>query len=363
MAKPKLIRRPSRAGFTLIEMLTASAIMLIVVVGALSIYVRSNQTAADEQQYTRVQQDVRACMYYLARDIRMIGAGLPSNYLGYSFEGTDNEDAGGSVRPDRLRVAGNLTNPFYVNIASSNGSKTQVTFEDYALDRFCYPDSFYVGKIVFILPNPSSTCTGAATRMITSVKHTSTAPTFSFNPGQAKGINIPGGLKDICADGEFLGGSILLADFHEYFLDVTGSYPGLTAGQNGYIGGGAGGILYMINNGTYFPLAENIENIQLQYNGNFDGDASGSLDGFQNWSTSWTPAMASRIRQIRVQILGRTPDRFVRIPSRTSRNTSLYRRPTMANSAAATADDGRKRFLLESTVNIRNLSIAIAAGT
>jgi type II secretory pathway pseudopilin PulG len=355
-------RRPQREGFTLVELLAATLIMMILVVGALAIYVRSNQTAADEQQYTRMQQDVRAAMYYLTRDVRMIASGMPSNYQGYSLEGVDNEDQGGSVRPDRIRIAGDLENPFFATIVASNGSKTQLTLNDYALNFYTYPASFFVGKLVLILPNPGSSCTGMAIRQITSVKHTATAPTFFFNPGQSKEINVPGGLKDVCPDADITGGSVMLVNFREYWLDVTGSSPGLTPGANGYIGDGIGGVLYLVDNGTYLPIAQNIENLQLQYNGDFDGDAAATLDGFSDWSASWTAAQRARIRQVRVMVLGRTPVRFVRLPSRAARDTSLYRRPAMANSPAATADDGRKRFLLESTSNIRNLSFAISMG-
>jgi len=60
---------------------------------------------------------------------------------------------------------------------------------------------------------------------------------------------------------------ILFANVNEYWLDVTGSVSGLTAGVNGYIGGGTGGVLYATKNGVHSALAQNIETIQFQYNG------------------------------------------------------------------------------------------------
>ena len=133
----------------------------------------------------------------------------------------------------------------------------------------------------------------------------------------------------------------------------------MTAGLNGYIGGGAGGVLYLTDNAIHYPIAQNIENIQFQFNGDMDGDANATLDGFQDWNSSWTIAQRARIRQVKMWVLGRTQDRFALIPNKASRNTYLYRRPAMANSAAATADDGHKRYLLESTSNIRNLTLAV----
>jgi len=47
------------AGFTMIELLIGSAIMLIAVLGALFIYSRSNKVSVEQQMVTEVQNDVR----------------------------------------------------------------------------------------------------------------------------------------------------------------------------------------------------------------------------------------------------------------------------------------------------------------
>lgn len=77
MKKDRSHRRPQ--GFTLIELLVGSAIMLVVIIAALSVYSRSNQLSVDQQQYAEVQNDVRSAMFLLMRDTRMAGAGLPSS--------------------------------------------------------------------------------------------------------------------------------------------------------------------------------------------------------------------------------------------------------------------------------------------
>lgn len=361
-------------GFTILELLIVSLIMMIVVVGALSMYVKGNKTTADQQQFSRIQQDVRASMYYLARDIRMAGTGLSANFLGSALEGVDNEDQDGSVRPDRIKIMGNIEIPFSLTIQSTNGSGTQAVLDDSSLEQYPYPDDFYVGRIVLILPSPGSNCVGAAVREITNVVHNpdGTNEKIDFHShhhhdeddddeddGGDDVINPPGGLRDVCPDEDYTGGSILFCDIREFWLDVTGNAPGLTAGQDGYIGGGTGGVLYLTANNVHSPLAQNIENVQFQYNGNFDGDTEGTLDGFADWNDAWTPAQVAAIRQIKIWVLGQTPDRFVSIPVLASRDTDLYRRPAIANSPEAASDDGHKRFLLESSSNIRNLSLDI----
>lgn len=355
-------KRPTRRarGFTLIELMIGSLIMLIVVVGALQIYSRSNKISADQQQFIDIQTDVRAAMHFLSRDIRMIGMGLTPSLAGYVLQGVDNETIGGSTEtPDRLRIMGNLETPLVLNIADYNGSSATVTLDDYALESQPYSDTFYVGKTVLIIPSAVSTCVGAATRVVTHVTHDTggTNEKFNFSPGQAPGLNPPGGLSDVCADGEFVGGTIMFCDIREYWLDVTGSVTGLTAGVNGYIGGGAGGVLYTTVNNTHYPIAQNIETIQFQYNGDFDGDSTGVMDGFQNWNSTWTAAQVAKIRQVRILILGRTPNHFASVGHNLGTANALYARPAVANTAAASAPDWHKRFLMESTAQIRNLSL------
>ena len=151
----------------------------------------------------------------------------------------------------------------------------------------------------------------------------------------------------------------MFGDVYEFWLDVTGNFAGLTAGLDGYIGGGTGGVLYQTHNNTHNPLAMNIEDLQIQYNGNFDGDSSGTLDGFTNWNGAWNAIQVASIRQVKIWVVGRTPTRFVSISAAQVTGGSLYRHPLIANSPAATTDDGRKRFVLETTANIRNMSLSL----
>lgn len=351
--------RAREAGFTLVELLAVSVITLLIVAGALAVYVRSNKTSADQQQYARLQQDVRAAMYFVSRDARMAGADLSGETLGNGIEGVDNENQGGAVRPDRLKIMGNIELPFKVTIVTSSGSGNNIVLGDYALQRYPYTDAELIGKVCLILPNPASGCSGAAVRTITNVKRKERdgQETLSFTPGG--GVNPPGGLGDVCPDAAYDGGTVIFVNVRQFWLDVTGNYPGLVAGANGYIGGGQGGILYLTDNATHYPIAQNIENIQFQYNGDMDGDANATLDGFQDWNAAWTVVQRARIRQVKIWVLGRTQERFALVSNTASHNTYLYRRPAMANSAAAAADDGHKRYLLESTSNLRNLTLAI----
>lgn len=345
-------------GFTLIELLIGSTIMLIVIIAALAVYSKSNQISVDQQQYAEVQNDVRSAMFLVMRDTRMIGVGVPEGFRMYTLEGVDNEDQGSSdgVQPDRLTLLGNMDWPLNLTIANYQGAAADLMVEDYSFEQFPYPDSFYANKTVLVLPNTTSTCRFGEVRTVTHVTHSAGGNNekFNFSHGLAPGINPPMDLKGTCpSSNDYDGGTILLVDVKVYWLDKTGNQAGLTAGVNGYLG--LPGVFYVTVNGVHDPIAQNVENFQLQYNGDFDAD--GVLDGFQDWNPLWTVSQTDLIRQIRVQVLGRTANAFVSVSGKPGATIHHYRRPSMANSPAATADDLHRRFLLESTSNVRNLSL------
>jgi prepilin-type N-terminal cleavage/methylation domain-containing protein len=352
----------ARPGFTLIELLVGSAIMLVVIVATLALYMRSNKVAVDQNMLAEVQQDVRSAMFFISRDLRMAGVGLPSEFSGYFLEGTDNEDQGSSasVAPDRIVIMGNIEDPLDLKIQDYQGASENVTLEDYSFEQYPYPDNYYDNKIVLVVPNPGSGCLERRVRRISELIHDTggTNEKLGFAPGQAPGINPPGGLSEVCPDSnDFDGGMVTFINVIEYWLDVTGNYPGLNAGDNGYIGNSQGGILYMTLNGVHYPLAQNVENLQFEYNGDLQGN-DGYLDGFQPWQTTWTLDQISSIRQVRILILGRTPRPFVSVSGRVPQNLYLYQRPVLSNDPNGLGQpDRHKRFLLESTSNVRNLSL------
>lgn len=352
----------SGRGFTLVELMIGGTIMLIVILATLSIYVKNNKAAVDQQGYAEMQHDIRSSMYFITRDIRMTGIGMPQEFMGYFLEGVDNDatDTAAGITPDRLRLVGNMEEPLNLKIHNYQGSSVTIDLEDYSFEQNPYPDTFYDNKIIIILPNPSSTCRVAEFRQVSHVTHNTGATTEKVNlsPGQAPGINPPGGLSGTCgSSNDYDGGTVTFANVKEYWLDVTGYYPGLSAGTNGYIGNGNGNVLYLTENGVHYPIAQNVENFQFQYNGDLDND--GNLDGFQDWNPNWSLDQIGRIRQARVWVLGKTRNKFVSFAGTPPDNVHLYRRPAVANTAAAASDDLCRRFILDSTANIRNMTLNI----
>jgi hypothetical protein len=339
--------------------------MLVVIVATLSLYMRSNKVAVDQNQYAELQHDVRSGMYFMTRDLRMAGVGLPAEFFGFALEGVDNENQGAEVTPDRLKILGNIEDPISLEIRQYQGSSINLSVNDYSFEQFPYPDDYYANQFVLVLPNPTSGCFAGEIRQITHVTHSAGGSNekLNFSPGLAPGIDPPGGLSGTCSDSDdYDGGLVTFINVSEYWLDVTGNYPGLTAGQDGYIGNGQGAVLYVTMNGIHFPLAQNVENLQFEYNGDWNPPFDGGLDGFVPWdNANWTldPTLITRIRQIRILVLGRTPRSFVTFSGKAPEALNIYKRPPLSNTAGGAAADKHKRFLLESTSNVRNLSLNI----
>jgi hypothetical protein len=288
----------------------------------------------------------------------MAGAGLPEEFAMYFLEGVDAEDQGVEVLSDRVRLMGNLEDPLNLPLRNYQGASATVDIEDFSLEQYPYPDAWYDNRFVLVLPNPESGCRAGEVRIISQVRHSSggTNEGFNFSPGQAPGINPPGGLSGTCpSSNDYDGGLITMINVKEYWLDLTGHADRLTAGVNGYIGGGEANILYCTHNGVHFPLARNIENFQVEYNGDLDNDLV--LDGWSPWNAGWSLDQVARIQQVRMWVLGRTAQPFTSVGGQVPGAVQIYRRPAVSNSPAAAADDRRKRFLLESTSNVRNMSL------
>lgn len=372
-----------RPGFTLAEVLVGGTIMLAVILATLSLYMRSNRIAVDQQQFAEMQQDVRSSMFFVSRDARSAGVGLTSDIKGYFIEGTD----GYSPAPeesDALKLLGNFDNPLNLiieNYSGGEGGGAATAFlYQWALENSPYPcPEFYDNRVVMII---STRCPGCFTFRYIPDNSThgcgSGEEHFNMQPGQSE-LNPPGGLVDTgCAADCWDDAIVTLGQIRFFWVDTTGNpadYPDLTATllpERGYVvdenGNGVPNTMYMttIDESTssglmvHYPIAQNIESLQFQYNGDYL-NADGVLDGFVDWQPNWTGDIdiIARLSQVRIWVLGKTPRRFVSFSGTPPANLHHYRRPEIANSLASAEDDMHRRFLLESTVTIRNMSLSL----
>lgn len=355
--------------------------MLIIILATLSLYTRSNKTSVDQQQFAEIQHDVRSAMFFVSRNVRSAGVGLLPEIAGYFIEGIDGHGPSPEF-PDSIKLLGNFDEPLDLRIekyqGGGGGGAATAFLYDWELEKNPYTSpEFYENRIIFII---SKKCPGCfAYRSITKVFGLGGGGVEKINmsPGLS-GVNPPGGLVDTgCSADCWEDAKITFAQIKQYWLDTTGNpgdYPDLnpSVGQDGYLG--VPDTLYLTTtdeagNIMHTPLAQNIENLQFQYNGDLDND--GSLDGLTDWDNSnWTIDsdddeatkqtkfdLISRIRMARILVLGKTKNPYLSISGTSLSSLHLYRRPAIANSPASTQDDNHRRFLLESTSCIRNLHL------
>jgi hypothetical protein len=374
----------NRPGLTLLELLIGSTIILAVVLATLSLYVRSNKVSVDQLQLSELQHDVRAAMFFVSRDIKSIGAGVPEEFAGYFIQGVNNDpnQSSAPVQTDRLVLLGN-SDPLRLVIDSYTPASGLITlaaneFSLYPYTENTYPadSKGYVNRTIFVLPNPELNSSDGELGRITAVNFATNEITFS-----TINIPLPNGMVQGVNAADYVGGTVHFIELKTYWLDVDGNYPGLTAGTDGYLG--QPGIFYvsrwnsLINGYEHQPLVQNIEDLQFQYHGDLDDDqqlddynSSGAIDGndFLNWDddygaiTDWTndSSVVDGIRCLKVWILGRTERAFVSLSGTTPDEVKyVYGKPSIADSPAAAQPDKHRRFLLESTANVRNMSLSI----
>lgn len=378
-SRQRYFPKNAERGYTLIEILIGSVIMLLVVLATLSLYVSSNRLSVDQQQFASLQHDVRSAMFFVSRDVKSIGAGVSQRFAAYFIQGVNNDinQSSHDFQTDRITFLGNsdplrlLIQTYVPGTGSLTLEPTELPLYPYTANAYPADPLGYVNRSILILPNPEENTINGELGQITAVDFASSTITFN-----TINVTLPNGLVPGGVSADYDGGSVHFIELKTYWLDVDGNYPGLTAGSNGYLG--LPGVVYvsqwnpMTNAYDHLALALNCEDLQFQYHGDMDGDQLlddnngdtliSSLD-FINWGDIYdftNPAVLAGIRFVRIMILGKTENPYVSVsgtPPATA--TYIYTKPAIADSPAGAQMDRHRRFLLESTANIRNMSLNI----
>jgi len=382
MNKPKR----QKNGFTIVELLVGSVIMLAIILMTLTLYSRSNKLSVDQQQLSDVQHEIRFAMYYISRDVKNAGAGLAEEFAGYFLQGVNNDQdqrsgdvdkPGYQFQPDKLTILGN-SDPLRLLIQSYNPGSGLVQLEAaqlslYPYNAHSYPTDAlgYINRLILILPNPELNTLNGELGQITNVDFGTNQVSFNRIDVPLPNNLQPGGNSDA-----YNKGTVNFIELRTYWLDINGSATGLVAGQDGYLG--VPGVLYLsqyntLTNGfEHMSLAQGVEDFQVQYLGDLDHDGNlddNNTDGvinsqdYQNWdNAAWTnnPGLVLGIRSLRFWVLGKTERAFTSISGLTpDQMRNVFGKPSLADSPALSQADKHRRFLLESTVNIRNMSLGL----
>ncbi len=314
--------RSSREGFTLVEVMTAMVILGIVATAAYATFQFQHASFTVQNRLAEAQQNLRATLEIMSRDIRMAGYGIPQavNVPAGLLPGGDN-----TIR--NIRTLNRTTGPDEIYILYMYDMDAAVPSTDAPTGMAIYASTLNVTSVAGFWDGDLVLVGDGINADLFEVTQPPAAPTLNFDPGgSANGFN------DATPHTPFPGyaagtTTVSKARFVRYFIDTTDpDHPTLMLDRM---------------TGAAQPLADDIEDMQVQYGLDTDGDFV--VDTVVNAPTA---AQVSQIKQVRLFLSART---------RTLEKGWQDARPALADRAGGAADSYRRRFIQNGiAIDLRN---------
>ncbi len=367
--------RPAPNGFTLVEVMTALAISLFLLLGVTYVYTGSKQTYRSNASLSRMQENGRLAIEYLTQDLQMAGnfgcatgiintnygkcATSPANKLNnllatpdgsfahdfrHPIEGYDGEKAVTNASP------GTDSDDFDPDLATTGAPTTALANSDVVIVRGARP----LGKTVTAQASGTADIVISATHnlaandvtlvadcqsagVFTATSITTTSTTTTISHAQASG-------KNACADlgKPYVGGEVLKAFSRAYYI-ATDPATGLRALYRREVGG------------TDQLLVPGVENMQLKYGlaGNMEGyptdyltagDVQGEICNDKAIGGTSTGDPWDCVKSVRIELL---------LVSAEDRLTTAAQ-TVWFDGSDFTPADSRLRLVMTATIGVRN---------
>ena len=343
-------QRTIERGFTLVELMIALVIGSIVAAAAYQILVNQSRTYEVQDQSITMQRNARAALDFVCQELRQIGYGLENDEDTLAAVINNNQTTGNNIELDTDSISF-IANTIEASIiaADAAGSATSLSVQASPNQAM----EFRVGDVVDVLDwNKRLFIHGLTVSGVTAEKGRYTILDFSAS------------LNTAVKAGYIITRTPVVIT---YRLNGTT----LERGQTPLSGGTT----------SFQPLVDDVEDFQLVYAFDNDGDNQIDVDGENNiiWAVDsnddgrldlrvkddgTTESMTERveisgnprdckIRAVRINILVRTAREN---PDHRFRN--LYTRPSVEDRMEDdTGSDGYRRFLLQRIVKFRNAGI------
>ncbi|WP_320041287.1 prepilin-type N-terminal cleavage/methylation domain-containing protein [uncultured Desulfobacter sp.] len=351
-------------GFTLIEILISLAISGIILTGILYVFETSNKSYIVQDDVARMQQNVRIAKYYIEKDLRMAGYGVMGMASDDGFvepvvfendinetgilSGTDSitityidDDRSGCGTGGTYSACDDLPQLLLKEGMPATSSEAKVQ-EDFGTAPYsAWPNDCSCNGIDYTMPKPGyqvliTSPDGSKSDLVyvTQVQKVGTDDMIQNSPYNGFTNKVLNGYPENSTINFFNINTFIEV---RYFIDD----------QN-----------YLIreeNGGDDVKVAENIEDIQVAFCGDYDGDGTVDITDTGDWydeadlvSGEMSDADKEEIRYARVTIVGRTAREHDGIASK---------RPAVEDHAGAVQSDYYARRVLSFTVKIRNLGL------
>jgi type II secretory pathway pseudopilin PulG len=110
----KVLIRPSNKGFTLLELIISTSILILIMGLALDAFLHTNKTFTESNSRATANQDLASIAEYIGNDIRQIGEGIEDNSFP-AVEFIENTDSGSMTGSSKLIVR-RLASPVVLNL-------------------------------------------------------------------------------------------------------------------------------------------------------------------------------------------------------------------------------------------------------
>lgn len=348
-------------GFTLIEILVSLAISGIVLAGIFFVFDSSNKSYILQEDIARVQQNIRIAKYYIEKDLRMAGygtAGLAFDQTEYDTVSFDNKVTNVTgVLNDTDRISLTFIDDDEADCGSVSGGGTACS----NLPQLLLGAQMKQGDRIASVQNDLMVSPGASWGQACICKGLPYGPVgrkymIKSKNGKTADILFITGVDDIngqIQNAQYSDGGTTWTNttLHTYDSNSTINFFNDDSLMQ---------IRYYIDtnyylrrdvNGIANKLAENIEDLQVAFAGDFDGgglDLANSGDWMNSGTSTMTAAQIDAIRYAKVTLLGRT--------AKTHKGTTSTR-PGIEDHAGAGSADNYARRQLTFTVKIRNLGL------
>jgi Type IV Pilus-assembly protein W len=316
------------------------------VAGVLAVAVSMSQGFREQRAAVAAEQAARVPLDFLADAIRQASPGAPSLPMGGSGLGVGS-GLGTSGFP-------NIQDVGTCSWGSINILPDQTAIHDATLTGWDALDLIYASGAVVTSSRTASFTPGAAQLEITDASQLSVGDSVVISDtSQGHLLHITGisgnvltvgtgcsGSGTLAATAYAAGSLVVRAEHAVFTLDSIDGIPTLMMDPD------AGGPL------TAQPLAEGIEDMQLALGVDRSGsgyaiDSGNTTDDFYGNAVGDTLITSGSIRAVRIWLVARTTSGLVG-------NITPYKRPAVADHAAATASDQYRRRILTTTIEIRN---------
>jgi prepilin-type N-terminal cleavage/methylation domain-containing protein len=343
------MKRWTRQGFTLIEMMIAVLVSSVVVAGLFSLFSLQSRQFLYQDLQMEMHQSVRFATDMLTRSIRIAGYGAGGEVTGYHGSTTNDDtlpvvmswDGEGDNNTDAITVVyGDPMLRMNTEPAVTTCDAESLNFDLTVRDQDTKIGEYEAGELLLCSDYANLTGIESYLWVLSSVDTSSGVLSFESNDGYTD-------YDDVCGSSENLSPAMLCSKAHvlTFYIDADDA--------DGVGPGSADNPVLMMDLNLDWPaaddvpLVDNIEDMQFEYCLN-DGGSQPDCTEESEWVDDISSGSESDVWMVRTSLVVRSSRKDPQL-LRTST------RPDLANHSGATESDNYFRQILVTEVTVRNL--------